>query len=66
LDVIQSYNSLIRLIEHTRENFDYFEIEAITKSVNKNYKINTTRKKKRTIFHDEFKSEEVDLSAREI
>ncbi|CAI6357145.1 unnamed protein product [Macrosiphum euphorbiae] len=65
LDVLQLYYSLIRLIEQTRENFDDFETEALAKAVGKNYKITTTRKKKRKVFHDESESEDVNLSARD-
>jgi len=45
LDVLQLNCSLIRLIEQIRENFDYFEMEALIKAVRKDYKITTTRKK---------------------
>ncbi|XP_025422923.1 zinc finger MYM-type protein 1-like [Sipha flava] len=56
---LETTTTLIKLIEHTRKNFDDFETEALAKAVNKDYKINTTRKKKkRTIFHDESESEE--------
>lgn len=65
LDVLQLYDSLIRLIEQTRENFDDFETEALEKAVRKDYKITTTRKKKRKIFHDESESEDINLSARD-
>jgi len=50
LDVLQLYDSLIRLIEQTRENFYDFETEALVKAVRKDYKITTTRKKRRKIF----------------
>jgi hypothetical protein len=50
LDVFKLYDSLIKLKEHTRKNFDDFETEALAKAVNKDYKINTTRKKKERFF----------------
>ncbi|XP_060877870.1 zinc finger MYM-type protein 1-like [Metopolophium dirhodum] len=64
LDVLQLYDSLIRLIEQTRENFDDFETEALAKAVRKDYKITTIREKKRKIFHDESNSKNVNLLAR--
>ncbi|KAL4121888.1 hypothetical protein QTP88_014308 [Uroleucon formosanum] len=38
LDVLKLYDSLIRLIEQTRENFDDFETEALAKAGRKNGK----------------------------
>lgn len=64
LNALQWYDGLIKLVEETRENFDYFESEASTKSVKSEYKIITRRRKKR--LYEDCENEEVTLPLRDI
>jgi hypothetical protein len=63
--VIELYNSLIQLITDTRENVDEFERKAIEKSITKKYKDSKTRKKIKSIFHDEIRQNDLITSGRE-
>lgn len=60
-EVVQLYQSLIKVASDARDDFDSFEKKAFELSVNQEYKTLQGRVKRRKIYDDETRTEEVTL-----
>ncbi|XP_033212223.1 uncharacterized protein LOC117169823 [Belonocnema kinseyi] len=64
-EVVNQYEALIKIVDETRDQFDYYEIRALNMSEIKEYRSETQRPGKRKLKADETRDGELELSARD-